>query len=66
MLNMTKCGPASQEYFSRLVQKEYYLNGGEPPGWWHGKGAEHLGLFGTVETPDYDQLWLGFAPDLGG
>ncbi len=39
------------------------MNGGEPPGIWHGKGAAALGLVGQVDKSEFHNLFDGFSPD---
>ena len=50
-------------YYLELAREDYYLEGGEPPGLWWGKGAEALGLSGKVERRQLERLLLGEAPD---
>jgi conjugative relaxase-like TrwC/TraI family protein len=40
----------------------YYLDGGEPPGRWRGRGAEALGLTGTVDDADFLAVMDGLDP----
>lgn len=51
----------------KIGQKEYYLQdyyrNGNEPGQWLGKGAERLGLAGSVEAEDLSNLWHGHSPD---
>lgn len=43
----------------------YYLDSGEPPGRWRGKGAEALGLVGKVEETAFVRLMGGEHPNTG-
>lgn len=43
----------------------YYLDSGEPPGRWHGTGAEALGLAGDVEDEAFMRLMAGEHPATG-
>jgi len=44
----------------------YYLDTDEPPGRWHGIGAERLGLIGTVVDEDFLDVMAGLHPCSGG
>ena len=48
------------EYYSGLAREDYYLEGGEPPGQWQGRGAAKLGLEGQVDPKDFSQMFEGF------
>lgn len=50
-------------YYTDLAQEQYYHRGGEPPGRWHGDGAETLGLRGEVTKEDLHQVLLGYGQD---
>lgn len=52
-----------ENYYLSLSREDYYVGGGEPPGVWHGKGSEALGLIGTVEAAQLRNLFRGFSPD---
>ncbi|MDB9529069.1 relaxase domain-containing protein [Oscillatoria sp. CS-180] len=56
-------GIKSKEYYLDIAKDDYYLNGGEPPGKWHGKGAAALELIGNVKPAHYRQVIDGFTPD---
>ncbi|HUP69995.1 MAG TPA: MobF family relaxase [Acidimicrobiales bacterium] len=43
----------------------YYLDAGEPPGRWHGKGAELLDLAGEVDDEAFLALMAGLHPETG-
>ncbi|MGE3424714.1 MAG: MobF family relaxase [Dehalococcoidia bacterium] len=54
---------ASAGYYSGLVGTAgYYLEGGEPPGVWLGRGAAELGLTGTVSPRDLAACFDGLDP----
>lgn len=40
----------------------YYLQGGEPPGKWIGKGAARLGLVGAVRKRHFQNIFQGRSP----
>ncbi len=44
----------------------YYLDSDEPPGRWHGMGAERLGLIGHVVDEDFLDVMAGVRPCSGG
>lgn len=54
---------ASAQYYLSLSSEDYYLQGGEPPGRWFGRGAGALGLAGEVARDDLAALLDGVAPD---
>ncbi len=43
----------------------YYLDAGEPPGRWHGKGAGLLDLAGEVDDEEFLALMAGLHPETG-
>ena len=45
------------------ARDDYYLKGGEPPGYWLGDGAKLLGLAGRVEEKPCKNLLAGLWPD---
>jgi Ti-type conjugative transfer relaxase TraA len=63
MLSVAVMSGGQGEYYVNLAGGDYYLEGGEPQGMWFGKGAEALGLSGTVQREDFLELFDGF---LGG
>lgn len=63
MLSIRKVSIRSADYYLHLAQKDYYTQGGEPPGKWHGKGASALGLSGAVTREQFENLFQGFSPD---
>src|ERR1044071_454681 len=56
-------GTGQANYYLELAREDYYLSGGEPPGLWFGKGADALGLKGTVDRKTFRNLLSGFSPD---
>lgn len=50
-------------YYTELAREDYYLEGGEPPGHWHGKGARALGLSGVVDKHELHAVMQGLGPD---
>jgi conjugative relaxase-like TrwC/TraI family protein len=50
-------------YYLELACEDYYLKGGEPPGYWLGEGARSLGLEGEACRDDLHKLLQGFGPD---
>lgn len=54
---------ARGQYYAELGREGYYLEGGEPRGVWHGRGAEMLGLQGKVMKELFRNLYKGFRPD---
>ncbi len=52
----------SETYYTSLAKEDYYLEGGEPPGQWFGKGAEILALSGMVDDETFKHLFRGFSP----
>lgn len=68
MLSIKSLGTAGsgiEEYYEHLAQDDYYENGGEPPGQWHGKLASELYLFGNVQQGQLGQMFRGFHPLTG-
>ncbi|MEO2089563.1 MAG: MobF family relaxase, partial [Gemmataceae bacterium] len=63
MLSISAFSPDQGNYYIALARDDYYLNGGEPPGQWLGKGAEHLGLTEEVDKTVFKRLLRGFSPD---
>lgn len=56
-------GGGQGEYYISLGREDYYLEGGEPPGKWLGRGAAELGLSGTVEAEPFRNLLSGYSPE---
>ena len=63
MLSISALGKGQGDYYLNLGNEDYYLEGGEPPGQWHGQGAAHLGLIGQVNKQPFQQLFMGFDAD---
>lgn len=62
MLSIGKMGKRQANYYLGLAREDYYREGGEPPGIWYGRGAEALGLIGTVEAAELRRLFEGWHP----
>ena len=62
MLSIGRLSAGDVTYYLDLAREDYYLNGGEPPGRWWGKGAEALGLAGDVDREELGKLFAGFSP----
>lgn len=58
-INPIKSVAHAQEYY--MGTANYYLEGGNKSLWW-GKGAAFLGLSGTVQKADFEQLLEGKLP----
>lgn len=56
-----KGAEAGRYYTERLPS--YYLDGGEPPGRWWGRGAADLGLDGVVDAEGFLAVMAGKDPD---
>lgn len=63
MLSLKKISIRSANYYLELAHEHYYIQGGEPPGEWHGEGAKALGLSGRVTGETFHNLFQGFSPD---
>ncbi len=57
-------GPDAGRYYIEALPS-YYLDAGEPPGQWHGHGAEVLGLSGDVEAAGFLAVMAGLDPRTG-
>ena len=55
-------GSGQGDYYLELACEDYYLEGGEPPGRWFGKGAKELGLGGLLDKDAFRNLLSGFDP----
>ena len=56
-------GAGQGSYYIDLAREDYYLEGGEPPGRWFGRGAELLGLSDTVQKEEFRHVLQGYSPD---
>ncbi|MEI7578330.1 MAG: MobF family relaxase [Armatimonadota bacterium] len=63
MLSVSVMSGGQASYYLSLAREDYYVAGGEPPGKWYGKGAELLGLTGTVEGRQLYNLFDGRSGD---
>lgn len=55
---------AAKQYFGKaLTRGDYYTEGQEIAGAWHGKGAEQLRLSGEVKPEDFEALLENKQPD---
>lgn len=62
VLSIAAMGSGQGRYYLSLAREDYYLEGGERPGYWWGSGADRLGLTGTVKPDDLRALLAGFLP----
>ena len=60
MLSIGSMSGGQGKYYADLAREDYYLEGGEPPGFWLGEGAEKLGFSGNVGRQDFLNLFGGF------
>jgi conjugative relaxase-like TrwC/TraI family protein len=68
MLRITPSESAAgaKKYFGEgLSRSDYYIDGQEVPGHWHGKGAERLGLSGEVQEKEFFALCDNLHPETG-
>jgi conjugative relaxase-like TrwC/TraI family protein len=64
MLSISKMGPGQEDYYTGLASEDYYLEGGEPPGIWVGRGAKELGLSeNRVTKEELRNLFNGYSAD---
>lgn len=63
MLSISAMTSGQEVYYLSLAREDYYLAGGEPPGYWTGRGALGLGLRGAVEWQGLRAALEGFGPD---
>lgn len=56
-------GVGKANYYLQLAKEDYYLNGGEPPGIWTGRGAAYFKLSGEVQREQLHNLLLGYCPE---
>jgi conjugative relaxase-like TrwC/TraI family protein len=57
-------GPDAGAYYVEQLGS-YYLDGDEPPGRWHGRGAAELGLGGEIDEDAFLALMDGLDPTTG-
>jgi conjugative relaxase-like TrwC/TraI family protein len=62
MLSISKMSAGQGKYYMDLAREDYYLEGGEPPGQWWGRGAEEVGLTGAVDREQLANLFEGLHP----
>lgn len=62
MLSIGVMAQGQSAYYIGLAREDYYMDGGEPPGIWHGQGAEALGLTGQVDGQQLTRVFEGFHP----
>ena len=60
-----KHGDASSiaKYFCNRANANYFVEGGEPPGVWWGRGAVALGLVGVVRRDPFINVLAGRHPE---
>lgn len=62
MLSIGAMSGGQENYYLELAREDYYLEGGEPPGRWLGRGARALGLSGDVQAAQLQDLFAGRRP----
>lgn len=63
MLSIAAMSAGQDSYYTELAREDYYLEGGEPPGRWLGRGAKALGLTDSVDKEAFASLFAGLHPD---
>ncbi|MBP7559229.1 MAG: relaxase domain-containing protein [Armatimonadetes bacterium] len=63
MLSIGAMVSGREDYYLGLAREDYYVQGGEPPGYWLGQSAAALGLGGMVSKQPLHNLLLGYSPD---
>lgn len=63
MLTLGSIVTGQCHYYTQLGREDYYLEGGEPPGYWRGSGAEALALRGQIEDEHFHNLFHGYSAD---
>jgi conjugative relaxase-like TrwC/TraI family protein len=61
MLSISPLQPGHSHYYANLAREDYYTRGGEPPGYWLGKGARALGLNQEVKPEQLHALFAGYT-----
>lgn len=59
MLSISAMSGGQGAYYTGLAREDYYLEGGEPPGIWEGKGARMLRLKGMVDKDVFASAFMG-------
>ena len=68
MLSVKSLGAADSgiaQYYEHLGADDYYTEGGEPPGEWHGRMSGAIGLSGYVSPGQLQRLFEGYDPETG-
>jgi Ti-type conjugative transfer relaxase TraA len=69
MLSIHKISVANasglSRYYEQLGREDYYQNGGEPPGFWIGRGSERLHLSGNILEGELLRAMQGYHPVTG-
>src|ERR1035438_2948628 len=67
MLRITPSTSAqgAKQYFTSLTRSDYYIDGQEAPGTWHGKGTQRLGLSGEVKDAEFLAMCDNLHPVTG-
>ena len=60
MLSISPLSGGDQGYYLQLCNVNYYTEGGEAEGQWHGLAAREFGLSGTVDREHLERLCNGF------
>ena len=63
MLSVGKLSGGNLGYYLRLAREDYFLESGEPEGYYLGEGAKRFGLQGKVGASVLHHLFEGRAPD---
>jgi len=53
------------KYYEHLGADDYYTEGGEPAGEWHGRMSGAIGLSGNVRPGQLQRLFEGYDPETG-
>ena len=68
MLSVKSLGAADSgiaQYYEHLGADDYYTEGGEPAGEWHGRMSCAIGLSGYVRPGQLQRLFEGYDPETG-
>jgi len=63
VLSIAAMSAGSAAYYASLAREDYFTEGGEPSGYFAGRGASALGLGGKVTKDGLRNLFAGNAPD---